>query len=205
VSNLLSFLSPQNIIESLGAFATLGIMAIVFAESGLFFGFFFPGDSLLFTAGFLASQGILPTWPLVAGVFIAAVIGDNFGYAFGKKVGVKIFSKDNSLFFDKKYPAQAQAFYEKYGKKTLILARFIPIVRTFAPIMAGVGEMKYRTFFIYNIVGGALWTVTVIGAGFILGRTIPNADQYISIIVLVIIVISVLPALGHFIKANRKK
>src|SRR3989344_9332548 len=138
-----TLLEPKTLIMTLG---TLGVIAIIFIETGLFFGFFFPGDSLLFTAGFLASQGYVSFAGLLIGTFLAAVIGDSVGYAFGRKVGPAIFTKENSLFFNKKHIARAQHFYEKYGKKTIILARFIPIVRTFAPLVAGIGNMEYRTF-----------------------------------------------------------
>src|ERR1035437_7803359 len=153
---IISLLDPVLIAHTLGL---AGIFFIVFAESGLFFGFFFPGDSLLFTAGFLASQGLIsPAW-LFIGAFLAAVIGDSVGYAFGKKVGHKIFAKENSFFFNKKYINRSEKFYKKYGKKTIILARFMPIVRTFAPILAGVGNMPYRIFLSYNIIGGFLWSI----------------------------------------------
>lgn len=197
-----TLLDPVSLIKYAGLF---GVLAIVFAESGLFFGFFFPGDSLLFTAGFLASQGLLsPTW-LFIGLFVAAVAGDSVGYAFGRHTGTRIFSREKSFFFNKEYPARAQHFYEKYGKKTIILARFIPIVRTFAPIVAGVGRMNYRTFLAYNIVGAALWTGLLAGSGFVLGNTIPGASHYITLIVLVIIVVSLIPPVYHFIKEKNKK
>ena len=134
-----------------------GMFFIIFAESGLFFGFFFPGDSLLFTAGFLASQGFLNIIPLATLTFVAAILGDNVGYAFGKKVGVKIFKREDSLLFHKDHLIKAQQFYAKYGGKTIVLARFIPIVRTFAPIVAGAGEMKYSQFLFYNFIGGTIW------------------------------------------------
>lgn len=177
----------------------LGLFGIVFAESGLFFGFFLPGDSLLFTAGFLASQGILNLWILIAVTFAGAVLGDNFGYMFGKKVGPAIFKKEDSLLFSKDNLARAKKFYEQHGAKTIILARFIPFGRTFAPILAGVGEMPYRSFLFYNIIGGALWTIGLSLIGYGLGNSIPNADKYIFPIVLLIIFISVLPAFFHLI------
>jgi membrane-associated protein len=208
-----TLLDPISIIKFSGL---LGIIAIVFAESGLFFGFFFPGDSLLFAAGFLASQGLLSFYGLpqglatatflFVGVFLAAVLGDSVGYAFGARTGAAIFSRENSFFFNKKYPARAQAYYEKHGKKTIILARFVPVVRTFAPIVAGIGRMGYRTFLAYNIAGGAIWTIVLVGAGYVFGNTIPQASHYISLIVLGIIVLSMLPPIIHFIKEkNREK
>ena len=145
-----TLLEPKTLIMTLG---TLGVIAIIFIETGLFFGFFFPGDSLLFTAGFLASQGYVSLAGLLIGTFLAAVIGDSFGYTFGKKVGPTLFSREDSVIFNKKHIARAQHFYEKHGKKTIILARFMPIIRTFAPIVAGIGNMRYRTFATFNIIG----------------------------------------------------
>ncbi len=192
MSSLLSIINPHVIIATVGVF---GVIAIIFAETGLFFGFFFPGDSLLFTAGFLASQHQLSLGWLLVGAFIAAVIGDSVGYAFGKKVGPAIFTKEGSLFFDKKHIARAQHFYEKYGKKTIILARFIPIVRTFAPIVAGVGNMTYKTFISFNVIGGFLWTWAMLWLGYGFGAMIPDPDRYVIPAVIIIIVISALPAL----------
>lgn len=189
---ILEFLEPIFLIKAVGL---LGVFAIIFAESGLFFGFFFPGDSLLFAAGFLASQGILPIIWLALGCFFAAVAGDSIGYAFGKTVGVKFFTRDDSFFFKKRYAEKAQLFYEKHGPPAIFWARFIPIVRTFAPIAAGIGQMKYRTFIIFNITGGFVWSFGFILAGYFLGRTVPGIDQYILPIVLLIIIISILPGL----------
>ncbi len=185
----------------------IGIFFILFAESGLFFGFFLPGDSLLFTAGFLASKGILNIYLLLPLTFVAAVLGDNVGYWFGKKIGPKIFSKEHSLFFSKSHVEKAQAFYEKHGSKTIILARFVPAVRTFAPIVAGVGKMHYETFFFYNIVGGLLWAVGVSLLGFFLGSAIPDVDKYLLPIIFLIILLSVSPGVLQFLKSenNRKK
>jgi len=192
----MSFLDPMYLIKTFGL---IGLYFIIFAESGLFVGFFLPGDSLLFTAGFLASQNILPLPALIIGCFIAAVVGDSFGYWFGRRVGRRFFQKDDSLLFKKKYVIKAQEFYEKHGSKTIVLARFTPIVRTFAPIVAGIGDMHYTTFVTYNIVGGALWTVGLSIAGYFLGRVIPESvvDKILLPIVLVIIVVSLLPSVLH--------
>src|SRR5262245_61437591 len=141
----------EAIIKTAGYF---GIFGFIFAESGLFIGFFLPGDSLLFTAGFLSSQGFLNIWLLVPLVFVAAVVGDSVGYTFGRRLGPKIFNRQDSLLFRKDHLKTAQEYYEKHGGKTIILARFIPVVRTFAPIVAGVGNMHYRHFISYNIIGG---------------------------------------------------
>ncbi|MFA6476632.1 MAG: VTT domain-containing protein [Candidatus Paceibacterota bacterium] len=187
-----------NIVALVKTFGYLGIFGIVFAESGLFFGFFLPGDSLVFTAGFLASQNYLNIYILLVGLFISAVVGDNVGYWFGAKVGPMIFKKEDSRFFKKQYVEEAHKFFEKYGGKSLVLARFVPVVRTFVPIVAGVAKMNYRKFFIFNVVGGLLWAVGLCLAGFYLGQVIPNADTYIVPIVLLIIVVSLLPGVGHF-------
>lgn len=192
-----------DLITLIKSFGLLGIFFMVFAESGLFFGFFFPGDSLLFTAGFLASQGYLNIFVLVIISFLGAVLGDNAGYAFGSRVGPKIFTKENSLFFKKEYIEDAKKFYEKHGKKTIILARFLPIIRTFAPIVAGVGTMHYPIFFIFNIIGGALWAMGIPLLGFLLGSSIPNIDRYLIPIIAFIIFISLLPTLIHINKAYR--
>lgn len=181
----------------------LGLTAIVFAESGLFFGFFLPGDSLLFTAGFLASQGLFNIWIVVALCFVAAVLGDTVGYAFGHYVGPKIFNKTNSLFFHKDHLIKAEKFYEKYGKKTIILARFVPVVRTFAPILAGVGKMSYSTFIMYNIVGAVLWAIGIPLVGYYLGSLIPSVDKYLLPIIMGIIVVSVLPIVYEWYKAKK--
>lgn len=196
----LQALNPQTLITTAGL---LGILLFVFAESGLFFGFFLPGDSLLFTAGILASQGHLNLFFLLFGTWIAAVAGDSVGYAFGKKIGPKIFIKQDSLFFKKEYAEHAQTFFEKHGSKTIVLARFVPVVRTFAPIIAGVGMMRYRTFLFFNIIGGALWTFSLIILGVLLGNYIPNIDDYIIPIVIGIIVISFIPALLHIRRRKR--
>jgi membrane-associated protein len=183
----------------------LGLFGIIFAESGLFVGFFLPGDSLLFTAGLLASSNFLNIYLLIALTFVAAVLGDNTGYWFGKKTGPKIFVKENSLLFHKDHVTKAENFFKKYGPKTIIIARFIPFVRTFAPILAGVGKMEYKTFFFYNLIGGFLWTAGVSLLGFWLGRVIPNIDHYLLPIVFIIIVVSVLPNLYQIYKAKYKK
>lgn len=175
----------------------LGIFAIVFLESGLLIGFFFPGDSLLFTAGFLASQEYLDIKILVAGCFIAAVLGDSIGYLIGAKLGPKIFTKDSSIFFHKKHLESAQRFYKKHGGKTIILARFIPVIRAFAPVVAGAGKMDYKRFLIFNLVGGVLWAIGVTLAGYYLGSLIHDIDKYLLPIVGLIIIASTLPALHH--------
>lgn len=171
----------------------LGIAGIVFAESGLFIGFFLPGDSLLFTAGFLASQSYLNIFILIGISFVSAVIGDSFGYTFGKKLGPKVFNREKSLIWNPEHVHRAKEFYEKHGPKTIILARFLPVIRTFAPIMAGVGNMRYQTFLVYNIVGGFLWGVGLPLLGFYLGHTIPDIDKYLIPIIALILILSASP------------
>jgi len=174
-----------------------GVFGIVFAETGLLIGFFLPGDSLLFTAGFLASQGVFDIWPLSLGCFAACVIGNVAAYAFGARVGRKLFERPDSRFFRRETLVKAHAFYERHGARALILARFIPGVRVFAPIVAGTSYMDYRKFTIVNVVGGALWAIGLTWAGYWLGRTIPNVDRYLLPIVALILVLSVLPAAIH--------
>lgn len=193
---------PKIIIQTVGL---IGVISIIFLETGVFFGFFFPGDSLLFTAGFFASSGYLPLSWLLIGTFLAAVLGDSFGYAFGRRVGPTLFSKEDSIFFNKKHIVKAEQFYEKHGKKTIILARFMPIVRTFAPIVAGIGNMNYKTFLSYNVIGGLIWTELMIWLGYGLGSLIPNPDRYVIPVVIVIIVVSIIPGLREAWKVAKEK
>jgi membrane-associated protein len=181
-------------------FVYLALFLIVFAESGLFVGFFLPGDTLLFAAGFLASENILNLPLLLALFFIAAVTGDTVGYKFGRKYGRKLFNKPDSRFFHQDNLQKAEEFYEKHGKSTIILARFIPVIRTFAPIVAGIGNMDYKTFLSYNIVGGFLWTVGVTLAGYFLGQIIPDIDKILLPVILGVVVISILSSLVHLRK-----
>ncbi len=182
-----------------------GLFGIIFAESGLLIGFFFPGDSLLFTAGFLASQGFLDIWLLMGLTFIAAVLGDSAGYMFGEKIGPAIFSKEDSWFFNKNNVYKAEKFFKKHGSKTIVLARFLPVVRTFVPILAGVGTMPYRTFIIYNLIGGALWSLGLSLLGYFLGSLIPGVDKYLLPIIVLIIILSILPSLWHVWRERSRK
>ena len=184
-------------------FGYIGIVAVVFAESGLFFGFFLPGDSLLFTAGFLASQGFFNIFILIALTTTAAIVGDSVGYWFGKKVGPFIFSRPDSFWFSHKRVEDASAFFAKHGPKSLVLARFIPAVRTFTPILAGVGQMNYRTFLTYNVIGGVLWGTGLPILGYFLGRLVPHPDRYIIPIVLIIVVVSMLPILREVFRKKK--
>ncbi len=185
------------------AIGLLGIFLFVFAESGLFFGFFLPGDSLLFTAGILAAGGHFNVWILFMGCFIAAVVGDTVGYLFGHKLGPKIFYKQESFFWNKKNLEKTSAFFQKYGNKTITLARFVPVVRTFAPILAGVGRMNYRTFLFWNLFGGLVWTVSMIFGGYFLGSYVKDIDKYVLPIIIFIIILSFLPIVFEFLKNRR--
>src|SRR3989344_5259088 len=191
-----------DLIKILPTIGYFGIFAIVFAESGLLVGFFLPGDSLLFTAGFLASQGVFDIRVLVIGFFIAAVLGDNVGYWFGNKYGKRLFERNGRL-FHKHRLVEAHAFFERHGNKAIVLARFVPAVRTFTPIAAGVGDMNYKRFVTYNVVGGLLWGVGMTTAGYFLGRSVPNADAYILPIVAVIIVVSLIPAVREYMRHRK--
>lgn len=196
-------IDPQQILRSFG---TIGLFLIIFAESGLLFGFFLPGDSLLFTAGLFAARGDLNIVVILLGTFAAAVIGDQVGYLFGRKVGPSIFSRPNSKLFKQEYIQRADEFFESHGAKTIVLARFVPVVRTFAPILAGVGSMKYRTFLMYNLIGGFFWAVGVTSLGYLLGDQIgaENIDKYLLPIIAVVIFISILPAVFEVLKHRRK-
>ena len=186
-------------------FGYLGIIAIIFAESGLFFGFFLPGDSLLLTAGLLAARGELSLVILLLTLPVAAVLGDNVGFWFGKKVGPAIFNRENSLLFRRKNLLAAKAFYDKHGGKTITLARFMPFIRTFVPIVAGAVEMEYRRFFFFNLTGGLVWAAGVTLAGYFLGQFFPPEvlDRYFLLIIVVVIFISALPAMVHAWKEYR--
>lgn len=195
-------LSLEHIILTFGY---LGLFFIVFAESGLLFGFFFPGDSLLITAGLLASRGYLNIYLLAIISIIAAISGDTVGYWFGNKVGPKIFKREKSLLFDKDHLIRANEFYKKHGGKTIVLARFLPFIRTFAPIVAGVGKMEYPRFLSFNIFGGIFWVLATTLLGFFLGNVIPDIDRYIIFVILGIIFLSVLPTGIHFWKEYRQQ
>lgn len=175
----------------------VGLTIIIFAETGLLVGFFLPGDSLLVTAGLLCSQpGFgLNVWLLGLILTVAAIVGDTVGYNIGKTTGPRIFNREDSLLFNRQHLLRAQAFYEKHGGKTIILARFMPIVRTFAPVVAGVGQMPYRSFLIYNVVGGITWIWSMLMTGYVLGRYIPGIDQHIEKVILVVIFLSILPGI----------
>ncbi len=190
----------------------LAILFVVYAESGLLIGFVFPGDSLLFTAGYMVQQNILHLGSLpfnihifVAMLFVAAVLGDSTGYAFGHKVGRKLFDRPNSKFFKKKYLVQAENFYEKHGALTIVLARFVPIIRTFAPIVAGTSKMHYRTFLLFNLVGAALWTASFTYLGYFAGAALTKAGINIEVAAIIIILLSISPMIIHALKQKETR
>lgn len=197
----MDYLDPTFLISTLGL---IGVFVVIFAESGTLLGLFFPGDSLLFLAGVFAMQGYFPLWLLVVGAIIAAITGDSVGYWFGTKVGPKIFFKEESVFFKKSYITKTQEFYAKHGKKTIAIARFIPIVRTFAPIMAGVGSMQYSIFLFWNTLGGVLWVLSFTLGGAFLSAIIPNSEQYLGYITFGIVVVSLVPAGYQLIRTIRR-
>ena len=179
------------------------IAVIVFAETGLMVGFFLPGDSLLVTAGLLAASGYLSVTALLVCLCLSAIMGDSLSYAIGRRMGPKIFTREHSIFFHKDHLLRAKHFYEKYGSKTIVIARFIPIVRTFAPVVAGVGEMEYSKFIFYNIAGGVGWVCSMILGGYFLGRSIPHIDKHIHKVILVVIFVSLLPMAYEWWKSRK--
>ena len=192
----------ESFVHLITSFGILAILLVVFAESGLLIGFVLPGDSLLFTSGYMVQQNILHIDIHIFAilVFIAAVLGDSVGYSFGHKVGRKLFEKENSRFFKKKYLEQTEEFYDKHGSVTIVLARFVPIVRTFAPIVAGAGKMHYKTFLIFNLIGGFLWSSLFIYLGFYAGEILTKAGINIEVAALIIIFLSVSPMIIHVLK-----
>ncbi len=186
----MNWLNPTFLLQTFGL---AGVFAIVFAETGMLLGLFLPGDSLLFVAGLFAWHGYFSIWVLYIGTTLAAIIGDSTGYWLGKKAGPKIFVREESLFFKKSHVEKTQAFFDRYGAWTIFVAHFIPFVRTVAPTMAGVGQMPYRTFFFWNVLGGIVWTAVFIFSGFFLGKILPNSEHLLSYLTLGIIVVSLIP------------
>lgn len=182
-----------------------GLIGIVFAETGLLVGFFLPGDSLLFTAGFLASLGVMDVRVLLVTLAVAAVAGDQVGFVIGRKAGEALYRREDSRFFKRKHLIAAHEFYEKYGGKTIFLARFVPIIRTFAPTVAGAARMDYRKFVFFNVAGGISWVFSMVGGGFLLGQTFPGLKKHIELVVLGIIFVSVLPIVWETWKARRAR
>lgn len=187
----------NHILET-GGLLLIGL--IVFAESGLLVGFFLPGDTLLFSAGFFASQGKLPLLGLILVVVLSAIVGDNVGYSIGKRTGKRIFRKEDGVFFRRKHITAAEKFYKLHGGKTIILARFVPIVRTFAPMVAGVGNMPRKKFFAYNVIGAILWGAGVILLGYFLGNSISNVESYTLPVMLLATLFTFGPTVYHILK-----
>lgn len=197
----------EGLITFITGLGWLAVLAVIYAESGLLIGFFLPGDSLLFTAGFLVHQHIfaINIHLFVLLLFIAAVLGDSTGYAFGSRLGHKLFERENSRFFRKENLVRAENFYKKHGAKTIVLARFIPVIRTFAPIVAGMSSMRYRTFLIYNIVGAFIWTAGFTYLGYFAGKLLNDLGINIELAVILIIFISTLPLVIHPLMNKRRR
>ncbi|GAA3614628.1 VTT domain-containing protein [Kineosporia mesophila] len=196
-----SILTPENLISTFGVF---GILVVVFAESGLLIGFFLPGDSLLFTAGLLIADGTYlhqPLWLMCLLISVAAVAGDQFGYLFGRKVGPALFRRPNSRLFKQENLIRAEEFFAKYGPRSIVLARFVPIVRTFTPVVAGASQMHYRTFITYNLIGGVLWGSGVTLLGYFLGQ-VAFVKDHVELILLGIVVISIVPVAIELLRAR---
>jgi membrane-associated protein len=180
----------------------LMLVVIVFAETGLMVGFFLPGDSLLVTAGVFAAAGHLDIVTLLAWVTVAAIVGDQLGYYIGYRTGPRIFRREDSLLFKRAHLIRAREFYERHGGKTIILARFIPIIRTFAPVVAGVADMEYRRFVTFNVVGGMLWVWSMSLLGYSLGSAVPNIDEHIHVVIAVVVFLSILPAIVEYVRSR---
>jgi membrane-associated protein len=186
-----------------GGYAVL--TGIVFTETGLLIGFFLPGDSLLITAGLVAAAGGLNIWLLNGLLIAAAVAGDSVGYLIGARLGPRLFTREKSLLFNPRHIERTRAFYARYGAKTIVIARFVPIIRTFAPVVAGVGEMEYRRFLFYNVAGGVGWVTSMTWAGYLLGHTIPNIGERIHWVVGIVIVLSLIPIALEILKERRRR
>jgi len=180
------------------------ICGIIFAETGLMIGFFLPGDSLLVTAGVFAAAGHIDLYMMLLLVSLCAVVGDQLGYYIGQKTGPALFNREDSLLFKRSHVLRAQQFYEKYGSKTIVIARFVPIVRTFAPVVAGVGQMKYRRFVTYNVAGGILWVFSMVLLGYFVASVVPNIDKHIHKVIVVVVFLSILPAIIEFVRERRR-
>jgi membrane-associated protein len=181
------------------------LVLIVFTETGLLVGFFLPGDSLLITAGLVAATGVLNIWWLNVLLIIAAVVGDSVGYAIGARMGPRLFTRPKSLLFNPRHVDRTRAFYARHGAKTIVIARFVPLVRTFAPVVAGVAGMEYRRFVVYNVAGGVGWVTSMTWAGYLLGQTIPNINDHIHVVVAVVIVLSLIPIAIEILKERRRR
>jgi membrane-associated protein len=181
-----------------------GLTVIIFSETGLLIGVFLPGDSLLVTAGLLAARGYLNVYRLAPALTLAAICGNTLGYFIGRATGRRIFNRENGLFFNKKHAIRAHEFYEKYGRMTIVIAQFMPIIRTFSPVIAGVAGMRFREFITYNVLGAVFWVWSMLGIGYFLGSYIPGIDKHIEIVVVIVVFISILPGLIGAVKARRR-
>jgi membrane-associated protein len=186
-----------------GGYAVL--FAIVFVETGLLVGFFLPGDSLLITAGLVAAAGGLNIWWLNVLLVVAAVVGDAVGYTIGARLGPRVFRREKSLLFNPWHLERTRAFYAKHGAKTIVIARFVPIVRTFAPVVAGAGRMPYRRFVFYNVAGGVGWVTSMTGAGYLLGQAIPDIGSRVHVVVLIVVILSVIPIVVEIVRERRRR
>jgi membrane-associated protein len=199
------FRTVYNVPELIKIVGLVGLIVIVFAETGLLVGFFLPGDSLLITAGLFAARGDLNIWELNIALILAAIIGDATGYWIGKRAGKPLYDRPNSLLFRRDHLIKTREFYERHGGKTIIIARFMPFARTFAPVVAGVAEMRYRDFATYNIVGGAAWVLSMTLTGYFLGVTVPDIEKQIHKVVAVIIFLSLLPAIIAWVRGRMQQ
>ena|ERR1022692_3752948 len=200
IAQLRHYIDPHTIINA----GYVVMICVIFAETGLAAGFFFPGDSLLVVAGLFAAKGTLSLPIMLSTLTIAAILGDALGYLTGAKLGKRLFTRPKSLLFRPSHLEHAHAFYMKYGNKTIIMARFVPIVRTFAPIVAGAADMPYAKFVVYNIVGGVGWVFSMLLTGYFLGQVIPNLDKNIEKLAAVVIFLSLLPPVFEYLKSRRK-
>jgi membrane-associated protein len=206
VEFLLGVLTGAHSLDDLirwGGYAIL--VGIVFTETGLLVGFFLPGDSLLVTAGLVAAAGGLNIWWVNSLLIVAAIVGDSVGYAIGARLGPRLFTREQSLLFNPRHVERTRRFYERHGAKTIVIARFVPIIRTFAPVVAGVGQMRYRRFLVYNVAGGVGWVTSMTWMGYLLGRAVPNIADYIHIVVIVVIVVSMIPIVVEILRERRRR
>jgi len=205
MQSLLDFLHRLRDVRGLIAWGGyVGLTAIIFAETGLLVGFFLPGDSLIVTAGLLAATtGAFNVWLLGLLLTVASIIGNSSGYAIGRATGPRLFTRENSLLFNKKHLYRAHEFYQRHGGKTVIIARFMPIVRTFVPVVAGMGQMDYGRYTTFNVVGGVAWIWSMLFIGYFLGRYIPGVDQHVETVIIIVIFLSLLPGIISWLKARR--
>lgn len=203
LTDLYHFLSDLPALIKWGGY--VGLTAIVFTETGLLVGFFLPGDSLLVTAGLLASQGFLNVYVMGALLTVAAIVGDSVGYSIGKAAGPRLFKREDSFFFNKKHLYRAHNFYLRHGGKTIVIARFVPILRTFAPVVAGAADMPYRRFIFFNIAGGMLWIWSMLMVGYVLGRYIPGIEHHIELVIFAVIGLSLVPILVEYLKSRKRE